>query len=63
MKKKQAKRQMDPVTIGIIVMNVLNTILHGYHIKKCSCRLKKCGIFSSCAIDDAKQPKEEKSTT
>ena len=39
---------VEPITIAIIVWNVLSFILHAYHIKHSQCMFNKCGLSCDC---------------
>ena len=49
----------DPVTVSLIVWNVISFLLHAYHIKQSSCSCQRWGLNCDCLTT----PTEERSVT
>ena len=47
----------DPVTVSLIVWNVISFLLHAYHIKQSSCSCQRWGLNCDCLTT----PTEERS--
>jgi len=45
---------MDSITIALIVATAINTLLHGYHLKRSSCVMNKQGVNLHVTVEKDK---------